>query len=203
MNNVMAMTALAAGLLVSTAAIAASAKLSDALQPASGLTLVKGGGGFGGGGGHMGGGGFTGGHVGGGGVGGLGGGHIASGGRIGVDAGPHFNGGEHIGAVGGPRGGVRYGANNHFDNGHNHFDHDHGRPPASSPATLSSTAATMPITAITEATAVGSRGKPVPPAAPIGGSVTTSASIKAWSWSRPLAGPFPPTPDAGAARRRW
>ena len=94
-NNVMAMTALAAGLLVSTAAIAAPANLSDALQPASGLTLVKGGGGFGGG-------------------------HIASGGRIGVDAGPHFNGGEHIGAVGGPRGGVRYGANNHFDN-------DHGR----------------------------------------------------------------------------
>jgi hypothetical protein len=119
MNNVMAMTALTAGLLVSTAAIAAPANLSDALQPASGLTLVKGGGGFGGGGGHMGGGGFTGGHVGGGGVGGLGG-HIASGGRIGVDAGPHFNGGEHIGAVGGPRGGVRYGANNHFDN-------DHGR----------------------------------------------------------------------------
>src|SRR6185503_17136369 len=98
MNNVMAMTALAASLLVSTAAIAAPANLSDALQPASGLTLVKGGGGGGGG-----------------------------GGRIGGDAGPHFNGGQHIGAVGGPRGGVRYGANDHFDNGHNHFDHDHGR----------------------------------------------------------------------------
>src|SRR4029078_12444952 len=70
MNNVMAMTALAASLLVSTAAIAAPANLSDALQPASGLTLVKGGGGgggFSGGGGHMGGGGgFAGGHVGGG-----------------------------------------------------------------------------------------------------------------------------------------
>ena len=59
MNNVMAMTALTAGLLVSTAAIAAPANLSDALQPASGLTLVKGGGGFGGGGGHMGGGGYA------------------------------------------------------------------------------------------------------------------------------------------------
>ena len=62
MNNVMAMTALAAGLMVSTAAIAAPANLADALQPANGLTLVKGGGGgggggFGGGGGHMGGGG--------------------------------------------------------------------------------------------------------------------------------------------------
>jgi hypothetical protein len=133
MNNVMAMTALAAGLMVSTAAIAAPANLSDALQPANGLTLVKGGGGgggggFSGGGGHMGGGGagFTGGHVGGGGVGGLGGGHIASGGgRIGGDGGPHFSGGDHIGGVGGPRGGMRYGANDHVDNGRGHFDHDH------------------------------------------------------------------------------
>ena len=41
MNNVMAMTALAASLLVSSAAIAAPANLADALQPASGLTLVK------------------------------------------------------------------------------------------------------------------------------------------------------------------
>ena len=49
MNNVMAMTALAASLLVSTAAIAAPANLADALQPTSGLTLVKGGGGGGGG----------------------------------------------------------------------------------------------------------------------------------------------------------
>ena len=134
MNNVMAMTALAAGLLVSTAAIAAPANLSDALQPASGLTLVKG----------------VAAAV-----------AVAASAaaaaiwaaaalhrrprgwrrcrrprrrsyrqrrrRIGGDAGPHFNGGEHIGGVGGPRGGVRYGANNHFDNGHNHFDHDHGR----------------------------------------------------------------------------
>ena len=63
MNNVMAMTALVASLLVSTAAIAAPANLADALQPTSGLILVKGGGGGGrggggfGGGGHMGGGG--------------------------------------------------------------------------------------------------------------------------------------------------
>ncbi|MGA7456923.1 MAG: hypothetical protein WBW51_06305, partial [Methyloceanibacter sp.] len=61
MNNVMAMTALAAGLMVSTASIAAPANLADALQPTSGLTLVKGSGGGGGmggggGGGHMGGG---------------------------------------------------------------------------------------------------------------------------------------------------
>lgn len=124
MNNVMAMTALAASLLVSTAALAAPAHLADALQPTGGLTLVKGGGGggggFGGGGGHMGGGG---GH--------MGADHIG-GGRIGGDAGPHFNGGNHIGGVGGPRGGARYGANDHFDNGHgrndhDHFDHDHGR----------------------------------------------------------------------------
>ena len=105
-------------------------------SPPSGLTLVKGGGGgggggFSGGGGHMGGGGagFAGGHVGGGGV-GLGG--ASGGGRIGGDAGPHFSGGDHIGGVGGPRGGMRYGANDHVDNGrghfdHDHFDHDHGR----------------------------------------------------------------------------
>ena len=101
MNNVMAMTGLAASLLVSTAAIAAPANLADALQPTSGFILVKGGGG---------GGGFVG-----------GGAHIVGGGRIGGDAGPHFSGGDHIGA----RGGVRYGAHDHFDNGHNHFDHDH------------------------------------------------------------------------------
>ena len=138
MNNVMAMTALAASLLVSTAAMAAPANLADALQPTGNLTLIKGGGGgggggggFGGGGGHMGGGGAVfsggGGRRGGGGGGGLGGGaHIAGGGsRIGGDARPHFSGGDHIGGIGGPRGGVRYGANDHFDNGHNHFDHDH------------------------------------------------------------------------------
>ncbi len=127
MNNVMAMTALAASLLVSTAAIAAPANLADALQPTSSLTLVKGGGGgggLGGGGGHMGGGG--GGHMGGG-----GGDHMGGGGRIGGDAGPHFSGGDHISGVGGPRGGVRFGANDHFDHGqgrydHDHFDHGHG-----------------------------------------------------------------------------
>jgi hypothetical protein len=47
MNNVMAMTALAASLLVSTAAIAAPA---NSLQPTSGLTLKGSGGGHGGGG---------------------------------------------------------------------------------------------------------------------------------------------------------
>jgi hypothetical protein len=88
MNNVMAMTALAASLLASTAAIAAPANLADALQPTSSLTLVKGGvGGFSGGGG-------------------LGGSAHIAGGRIGGDAGPHFNGGDHIGGIGGPRGGV-------------------------------------------------------------------------------------------------
>ena len=127
MNNVMAVTALAASLLVSTAAIAAPANLADALHPTTGLILVKGGGFVGGGGGHMGGGGagFSGGgHIGGGGDGLGGGAHIVGGGRIGGGAGPHFSGGDHIGG-GGPRGGVRYGANDHFDNGHNHFDHDH------------------------------------------------------------------------------
>jgi hypothetical protein len=123
MNNVVAMTALAASLLISSAAIAAPSNLADALQPASGLTLVKGGGGggfggggggFGGGGGHIGGGGFGGGHVGG----GLGGGHMAGGGG-------HFGGGDHIAGGGFPRGGNAP----HFSGGygHDHFDHDHGR----------------------------------------------------------------------------
>ena len=52
----------------------------------------------------------------------------------GAVSGAVFSGGGHIGGGGGglgggahiaPRGGVRYGANDHFDNGHNHFDHDH------------------------------------------------------------------------------
>jgi hypothetical protein len=126
MNKVMAMTALAASLLVSSAALAAPSNLADALQPASGLTLVKGGGGGGSfGGGHMGGGSFG------------GGGHIAGGGgHFGGNAGPHFSGDDHIGGTGGgPRNGglePRYGANDHVGNGnghydHDHFNHDHGR----------------------------------------------------------------------------
>lgn len=128
MNKVMALTALAAGLLISSAASAAPSNLADALQPTSGLTLVKGGGGgggfSGGGGGHMGGGSFG------------GGGHIGGGGHVGGNAGQHFSGGDHIGGIGGgPRHGAlvpRYGANDRFDNGrghydHDHFDHDHGR----------------------------------------------------------------------------
>ena len=106
MNKVMVITALAASLLVSTAAIAAPANLADALQPTTGLVLVKGGGFVGGGGGHIGGGaGFSGGgRIGGGGDGLGGGAHIAGGDRIGGGAGPHFSGGDHIGG-GGPRGG--------------------------------------------------------------------------------------------------
>ena len=52
MNTIMAMTALAASLMVSTAAVAAPANLEDAIAPDGVLTLVRGGGG--GGGGHMG-----------------------------------------------------------------------------------------------------------------------------------------------------
>jgi hypothetical protein len=115
--KVTVMTALAAGLLVSTAAFAVPANLDGALQPVDGLTLVKGGGGggggLGGGGGQM---------SGGGGGGGGGGGHIAAGGgpgRMGGDAGPHVNGG-----------GNRHMANDHdhdrFDRDRDH-DHDHNR----------------------------------------------------------------------------
>ncbi|HEX2448091.1 MAG TPA: hypothetical protein VHK26_07890 [Methyloceanibacter sp.] len=118
MNNVMAMTALAAGVLMTSAAFAAPANLADTPQPASGVILVKGGGG--------------GGFVGGGHMGGGGAGHIG-GARIGGDAGPHFSGGDRLGA--GPKGGSEgphFGANGHQGDGRghfdrDHFDHDHGR----------------------------------------------------------------------------
>ena len=35
-----------------------------------------------------------------------------------------------------------------------------------------------------------------------GGAATTSVSIKAWIWSRPVAGPFPSALAADAVRRR-
>lgn len=119
MNKVVAMTAIAAGLLVSSAALAAPANLADAFAPDGALTLVRGGGG-GGGGGHMGG---SGGSFGGGGhLGDNGGAHFSGG-----NAGAHFSGGDHFGG-GAQRGvgaGPRLGANDHFDNGHGHIDHDH------------------------------------------------------------------------------
>ena len=111
MNKVMVITALAASLLVSTAAIAAPANLAGAFTPEGGLTLVRGGGGGGGAGVHVGGG---------------GGDHMG-------DAGAHFSG-NHIGSIGGPGAGPHFEGNGHpnghFDKDHfgrADFDHEHNR----------------------------------------------------------------------------
>jgi hypothetical protein len=121
MNKVMAMTALAAGLMVSTAALAAPVNLADALAPQATLTLVRSGGG-GGGGGLSGGGGHMGGLGGGGRVAGLaagGGDHVGSGGR--------FSGGDHVAGIGGPVRGPGGHYNGHFDNDHvGRADYGHG-----------------------------------------------------------------------------
>ncbi len=115
MNKVIVISALAAGLAVSTAALAAPGHLAGALAPEATLTLVRsggggGGGGLGGGGGRIGGGGHMAG------IGGVG--DHSSGGRV--------TGGDHVGSIGGPvRGpGGRY--NGHFDNDHVGADYGHG-----------------------------------------------------------------------------
>ena len=143
MNKVMAMTALAASLLVSSAAHCRAPNLADALQPASGLTLVKGGGGGGGGGvsavvaaygrrrrGLA-----------------VGGGHIGAvaalaaavmspvAAAISAATPDRISAAATISAASAwpeTAAGPRYGANDHAGNGHNHydddhFDHDHGR----------------------------------------------------------------------------